>query len=126
MKSGREHRVPLSSQAVDVLREASRLRDTSDLVFPSALRPGRPISDMTLTKLLRGLGLADRATIHGFRTTFKTWCMEQTNTPWAVGESALAHSLGNSTEMAYARSDLFDKRRALMDEWANFALRAVV
>ena len=77
---------------------------------------------MTLTKMLRDLGLADRATVHGFRTTFKTWCMEQTETSWAVGEAALAHSLGNSTEMAYARSDLFDKRRSLMQQWANFAV----
>ena len=77
---------------------------------------------MTLTKLLRDLGLADRATVHGFRTGFKTWAMELTNTPWAVGEAALAHTLGNSTEQAYARSDLFDKRRKLMQEWANFVV----
>ena len=125
MKSGAEHRVPLSAQALDVLGRAEYIRDGSDLVFPSALRPGRPLSDMTLTKLLRCLGLSDRATVHGFRTTFKTWCMERTNTPWAVGEAALAHSLGNSTEMAYARSDLFDKRRALMQEWAGYSLDGI-
>ncbi len=120
MKAGVEHRVPLSDQALDVLREARRLKDDSGLIFPSALRPGRPLSDMTMTKILRDLGLADRATVHGFRTSFKTWCMETTDTPWAVGEAALAHSLGNSTEQAYARSDLFIKRRALMQQWADY------
>ena len=120
MKAGVEHRVPLSDQALDVLREARRLKDDSGLIFPSALRPGRPLSDMTMTKILRDLGLADSATVHGFRTSFKTWCMETTDTPWAVGEAALAHSLGNSTEQAYARSDLFTKRRALMQQWADY------
>ena len=120
MKAGREHRVPLSTQALNVLKRARRLDDGSELCFPSTLKPGRQLSDMTLTKLLRSTGLADRATVHGFRTTFKTWCMEQTDTPWAVGEAALAHSLGNSTEQAYARSDLFERRRALMQEWADY------
>ena len=119
MKTGAEHRVPLSSQAVAVLKEAMTLMDGSGLVFPG-LRGA--LSDMTLTKLLRDNGLADRATVHGFRTSFKTWCMETTDTPWAVGEAALAHTLGNSTEQAYARTDLFDRRRELMQEWADFAL----
>ena len=120
MKAGREHRVPLSDAALSILREANSLRDDSGLIFPSTLKPGRQLSDMTLTKLLRSIGLADRATVHGFRTTFKTWCMEQTEIPWAVGEAALAHSLGNSTEQAYARSDLFERRRALMQVWADY------
>ena len=110
MKAGREHRVPLSDAALEVLRRAKALDDNSGLVFPSLYKPGRELSDMTLTKLLRDLGLADRATVHGFRTSFKTWCMETTDTPWAVGEAALAHTLGNSTEQAYARSDLFERR----------------
>ena len=75
---------------------------------------------MTLTRVLRATYLADRATVHGFRTSFKTWCMEQTDTPWAVGEAALAHTIGNSTEAAYARTDLFERRRALMQAWANY------
>ena len=120
MKAGVEHRVPLSKQALEVLERARALEDNSGLVFPSALRPGKELSDMTLTKLPRDLGLAQRATIHGFRTSFKTWAMEETDTPWAVGEAALAHSLGNSTEQAYARSDLFEKRRTLMQEWAEY------
>ena len=117
MKSGREHRVPLSTQAVAVLTDAVPLMDGSGLVFPGA---NGPLSDMTLTKLLRGNGLAETATVHGFRTSFKTWCMETTDTPWAVGEAALAHTLGNSTEQAYARTDLFDRRRDLMQLWADF------
>ena len=122
MKAGREHRVPLSRQALEVLRRMLPLRDDSDLVFPSAWKPGKALSDMTLTKSLRDLGLADRATVHGFRTSFKTWCMEQTETPWAVGEAALAHTIGNSVEAAYARTDLFDKRRGLMQQWADYVL----
>ena len=120
MKAGREHRVPLSDAALEVLRRAKALDDNSGLVFPSLYKPGRELSDMTLTKLLRDLGLAHRATVHGFRTSFKTWCMETTDTPWAVGEAALAHTLGNSTEQAYARSDLFERRRELMEQWCSF------
>ena len=121
MKAGREHRVPLSDEALEVLRRAQALDDNSGLVFPSLFKPGREMSDMTLTKLLRDNGLATRATVHGFRTGFKTWCMEtKTKTPWAVGEAALAHTLGNSTEQAYAQSDLLELRRNLMQEWANY------
>ena len=117
MKSGREHRVPLSSQALDVLRAAMTLMDGSGLVFPGAVGP---LSDQTLNQLLGAVGLADKATVHGFRTSFKTWSMETTDTPWAVGEAALAHTLGNSTEQAYARTDLFDRRRDLMQTWADY------
>ncbi len=120
MKAGMEHRVPLSVQALDLLGEASALRDESELVFPSPLRPGSSMSGITLTKVLRSTGLAERATVHGFRSSFKNWTLEQTDTPWAVSESALAHILGNSTEQAYARSDLFERRRALMQLWADY------
>ena len=120
MKAGVEHRVPLSDQALNVLMLAQQLEDDSGLCFPSPLRPGRILSDMTLTKVLRSTGLADRATVHGFRTSFKTWTMEQTDTPWAVGEAALAHQLGGSVEQAYARSDLFVRRRTLMQKWADY------
>ena len=120
MKAGVEQRVPLSGQALEVLAEASALRDESGLVFPSPLKPGIPMSDMTLTKILRSTGLAERATVHGFRSSFKNWTLEQTETPWAVSEAALAHTLGNSTEQAYARSDLFERRRSLMQLWADY------
>ena len=120
MKSGVEHRVPLSNHALEVLTLAQQLEDGSGLCFPSPLRPGRMLSNMTLTKILRVTGLADRATVHGFRTSFRMWTMEQTDAPWAVGEAALAHQLGGSVEQAYARSDLFDRRRMLMQQWADY------
>ena len=120
MKADRVHRVPLSRQAMDVLAQADGLRDKGPHVFPSPTRPGKPLSDMTLTKILRSTGLASEATVHGFRSSFRDWVIEQTSTPWAVGESALAHSIGNSTEQAYARSDLFNRRRELMQQWADY------
>ncbi len=120
MKAGAEHRVPLSSQAVDVLDEASALREKTDLVFPSVQKPGKPMSDMTMMKILHSVDLGKRTTVHGFRSSFKNWTLEQTDTPWAVSEAALAHTLGNSTEQAYARSDLFDRRRDLMQMWADY------
>ncbi len=123
MKAGTEHRVPLSRQTLDLLGEASVLRDDSGLLFPSVQKAGSPMSDMTLTKVLRSVGLAERATVHGFRSSFKNWTLEQTDTPWVVSEAALAHSLGNSTERAYARSDLFERRRTLMQLWADYLIR---
>ncbi len=120
MKAGAEHRVPLSDQALKVLKLAHQLEDGFGLCFPSPQRPGRMLSDMTLTKTLRSTGLADRTTVHGFRSSFRTWTMERTDAPWAVGEAALAHQLGGSVEQAYARSDLFDRRRTLMQQWADF------
>ena len=123
MKGGVQHRVPLSGVALAVLEQASQLRDASGLVFPSSARPGRPLSDMTLTKVLRSTGLADRATVHGFRSTFRDWAAECTNAPHAVMELSLAHAVGSSVEQAYARSDLLAKRRELMDQWAGFVSR---
>jgi len=120
MKAASEHRVPLSDAALEVLDRAKDCHDGSDLVFPSPLKPGRPLSDMTLTKILRDVGLADRATVHGFRASFRTWALEQTDTPWAVCEAALAHSLGDSTQQAYIRGDAYTKRRKLMNQWAEY------
>ncbi|MCY4430790.1 MAG: tyrosine-type recombinase/integrase [Rhodospirillales bacterium] len=118
MKGGREHRVPLSEAACDVLARARLLEDGSGLIFPSPLRAGRPLSDMTLTKLLRDRGLADRATVHGFRSAFRDWCAE-TGKPREVAEAALAHAAAG-IEGAYFRSDLYARRRVLMDQWASF------
>ena len=120
MKAGVEHRVPLSEAAFAVLEQAQMLGDGSDLIFPSVVKRGRPMSDMTLTKVLRSTGLADRATVHGFRSSFRDWASECTDAPHAVMELALAHSVGSAVEQAYARSDLFDRRRGLMDRWAHF------
>ncbi len=121
MKGGAEHRVPLSDSALDVLRQALELRETvGDMVFPSPMKAGSPLSDMTLTKILRTTGLAERMTVHGLRSTFRDWVAEQTATPYAVAELALAHRVGTAVEQAYHRTDLLDRRAALMDEWAAF------
>ena len=124
MKGGVQHRVPLSHAALTVLEQASPLRDDSGLVFPSPVKPGHLMSDMTLTKILRATGLAERATVHGFRSTFRDWAAECTNAPHAVMELSLAHTVGSSVEQAYARSDLFAKRRGLMDKWATFVMNS--
>ena len=120
MKANVEHRVPLSPRATAILAEANSIRDGSDLVFPSPLRPGKPMSDMTLTKLLRDLGFADRTTVHGFRSSFRDWAAECTSAPHAVMELSLAHAVGSAVEAAYARSMLIEKRRALMMQWATY------
>ena len=118
MKAGGEHRVPLAKASLDVLEQARGLHNGSGLVFPSPLRRDRPLSDMTLTKLLRDAGLADRTTVHGFRSTFRDWCAD-TGQPREIAEAALAHSVGG-VEGAYFRSDLFERRRHLMESWAEF------
>ena len=111
MKGGVEHRVPLSDSALDVLHEAAALRNESGLIFPSPRKRGRPLSDMSLTVALRRAGLADRATIHGFRSAFRTWASECTNAPHAVMELSLAHAVGSAVEQAYARSTLLERQR---------------
>ena len=118
MKAGAEHRVPLSDAALTVLEQARPLRDKWGLVFPSPSRAGRSLSDMTLTKVLRTTGLAERATVHGFRSSFRDWCAE-TGKPREIAEAALAHTVGG-VEGAYFRSDLFERRRRLMADWAAY------
>lgn len=117
MKMKRPHRVPLSARAIEVLAEAKALNDGSDLVFPGT-RMGRPLSDMTLSKLVKELGF--KVDIHGFRTSFRTWAQERTNFPREVAEAALAHLSGDAVERAYARSDVFEKRGKMMDAWAAY------
>ena len=124
MKAGVEHRVPLSDAVLAILESVRPLRDRHDLLFPSPSRPGKPLSDMTLTKVLRDTGLADRATVHGFRSAFRTWASERTSVPHAVCEMALAHRVGSDVERSYARSDLFEKRRGLMAAWTEYATGA--
>lgn len=117
MKTRRSHRVPLSDRNMEILRQAWDLGDGQGLIFPGT-RGGRPASVMVFTVLLRRLEIP--AVPHGFRTSFRNWVAECTSAPWAVGEAALAHNVGNSTEAAYMRSDLFDQRRVLMDQWAAY------
>ena len=120
MKSGVEHRVPLCAQSVNVLEKAKALNDGSGYVFPSPKRPGFPLSPMSLTMLFRKVGLAEKGTLHGFRTAFRTWAAEETNTDRATAELCLAHRVGSAVEMAYSRSDLYRKRQVLMGRWAAY------
>ena len=120
MKANREHRVPLSGRALEVLAEAAELSEGTGLVFPGQ-RPGRPLSENTHAKLLRELGFD--AVTHGFRSSFRDYAAERTHTPHAVMEAALAHTIKDKAEAAYARSDLFEKRRALMESWAGYLAR---
>jgi integrase len=120
MKGGLEHRVPLSTAALDVVARARKLHDGSDLVFPSPRRTGQPLSDMTLTKVLRDNGLSHLATVHGFRSTFRDWGSETEAASDRVLELALAHRPGNEVERAYARSDLLELRRPVMEAWGEF------
>ena len=117
MKAKREHRVPLSSAAVAILRHVEPLRDEAGLVFPGQDKR-RPLSDMTLTAVLRRMGRGD-LTAHGFRSTFRDWCAEQGH-PADIAEAALAHTAGDKTVQAYQRGDMLERRRRLMTEWARF------
>jgi integrase len=116
MKSGRAHRVPLTDEVVALLEGLPRMEDSA-LVFPGA-KMGRPLSDMALTTTMRRM-LVD-AVPHGFRACFSSWCASSTAYPSEVREMALAHSIGDGTVAAYQRSDLFEKRRNLMSDWARF------
>ena len=117
MKARRSHRVPLSTGSVAVLQAAWEISGPEGLIFPAG--PGdRTVSDMTFTALLRRLDIP--AVPHGFRSSFRNWVEECTETPWSVAESALAHNIGNATQAAYMTSDLFEQRRELMERWARF------
>jgi integrase len=121
MKGGREHRVPLSAPALDILREMAdaRLSNEPDaLVFPGR-DAGRPLSDMSLTAVLRRMGRGE-LTAHGFRSSFRDWAAETTAYPAELVEMALSHAVSNKVEAAYRRGDLFEKRRRLMDDWAAY------
>ena len=119
MKAQRPHRVPLSGRAMEILGEARTLGGGGGLVFPSA--EGRPLSGSTLSTLLRGLRIA--AVPHGFRSSFRDWCGECSSAPREVAEAALAHVVHDKVEAAYARSDLFERRRVLMHDWAEYIHR---
>jgi len=119
MKAGLPHRVPLSEPALEVLRAARGL--DPEKVFPGQKR-NQPMHDMTIAAPLKRMGVA--GTVHGFRSTFRDWAAERTSVPREIAEMCLAHTVGNAVERAYARSDLFDKRRDLMERWARFCCPA--
>ncbi len=121
MKAGKAHRVPLSEAALAVLAEMAGLRNAPDaFVFPGG-RPGKALADHTLWTAARALG--GKATVHGMRSAFRDWAGETTAYPREVIEMCLAHRLGDKAEQAYARGDLFQKRRRLMQDWAEFCSR---
>lgn len=118
MKANKEHVVPLSSAALDVFRRAQGYREArSKLVFPGQ-RGGKPLSDMTLTKICRDMEVA--AVPHGFRSSFRDWVAEETDFDGDIAEMALAHAIGNKVEAAYRRGNLLEKRKALMEEWGAY------
>ena len=119
MKAAKEHRVPLSHAAVAMLGARC---DNNALVFESETKVGKPISDMTMTAVLRRMDQKD-VTVHGFRSTFRDWAGETSSFPREVIEAALAHGIKDKAKAAYARSDLFDKRRNLIEAWAKAAIR---
>jgi integrase len=117
MKTGKEHVVPLSDQAVEILKTISRARD---YVFENR-RAGKPLSNMAMIMLLRDMGRGD-ITVHGFRSTFRDWTADRTNHANEVAEMALAHVVGDKVEAAYRRGDLLQKRRNLMRDWARYCI----
>ena len=117
MKADREHRVPLSDAALDIIKNMAASR-CGDFVFPGAI-PGRPRSQVALRTVLRELGRTG-LTVHGFRSSFADWATERTNYPGDAIELALAHRVGDAVVAAYRRSDAFDRRRRLMEDWATY------
>ena len=120
MKTRAVHRVPLSRGAVAVLAQArTTLNDGSGLIFPSPTRPGQPVSNQALHKVLCAAGLG-MATVHGFRSTFRTWAAERSGASWAACEQALAHNVGSAVARAYTRGDALEERRELMEAWGEY------
>ena len=120
MKAGKEHRVPLSLRAVEILKSTQELRKEG--LFP-AVRGGA-LSGMAMAMLLRRMDVD--VTVHGFRSSFRDWCAECTGYAHEVAEMALAHTIDNKVERAYRRGDLFEKRRRLMDDWAAYCVTGEV
>ena len=125
MKANKEHRVPLSEAALAVI-ERQKSAAFCEYVFPSPNRPrdaemkGIPLSDAALGGVLKRMNLVRNVVPHGFRSTFRDWCAEQTMHSGEVAEMALAHVVSNKVEAAYRRGDLINKRNALMQDWADF------
>lgn len=118
MKANREHVIPLCKRAVQIIKRCEELRiGDCPIIFPG-VRGHAPLSDMTLTKLLKEM--KQPYTAHGFRSSFRDWVSEETNHPSDVAEAALAHIVSNETEAAYRRGNLLRKRRLMMDDWANY------
>ena len=115
MKAGKEHKIPLTDDAIRLLKNLPRF-EGSNYVFTAAR--GGPLSDMAVSMVCRRMGAG--AVPHGFRSTFRDWAAENTNFPREVAEMALAHTIESAVEAAYRRGDLFDKRRRLMEAWGAY------
>ncbi len=116
MKAEKEHRVPLTARALEILRELKPLN--GEFVFPGP-KPEKPMSNMGMLQLLKRMDRPD-LTVHGFRSTFRDWAAEQTNFPSEMAEMALAHTVNNKVEAAYRRGDMFEKRRKMAEAWAKY------
>ena len=121
MKTGRQHRIPLSDPAISILNkmQAGHPHGGHELVFPGR-KPGKGIGETSMAYTMRGLGIGAEATVHGFRSSFRDWCSEQTAFPREVAEACLAHTVGDKVELAYRRTEFIVKRRALMTAWARY------
>jgi integrase len=117
MKAGRDHRVPLSARAVEILRQMRAERPDDEMVFRGGFAP---LNAKGCERLLAKMGWKGKATTHGFRSSFRDWVSEQTATPHAVAEACLSHQTGDATSRAYARSDLLEQRRAVMTQWSEW------
>jgi integrase len=120
MKAKREHRVPLTGRALEILRQMEALRPAGDadgtaLIFPG-MKEGRPMSDMTLSAVLRRMGRTD-ITVHGFRSTFRDWAEDGADASYGTTRAAMAHAIGDKVDAAYRRGDAFERRRDLMRQW---------
>jgi integrase len=122
MKMDREHRVPLSTRCLEILETVRPITESGGWIFEGQ-RPRKPMSNMAMLALLKRHNIP--VTVHGFRSTFRDWCSEQTGFPYAAVERCLAHEPGNKVEAAYARSDLLDRRREIMDAWQAYALSKI-
>ena len=117
MKAGKAHRIPLSGRALEILNQAWEIGgQEGGLIFPSARDVSKQMTPSALARVLRRSSISE--TIHGMRAAFRSWAQEQTSASWAACELSLAHSIGNSTELAYARAEMLEQRRALMEQWA--------
>ena len=120
MKAGITHRIPLSSRCLEILNEAKKLSDGSNYIF-YGYKPNVPLSENIFMNLINNLNIEVHS--HGFRTSFRTWTQEKTNYPNKVAEAALAHKLQDKAEAAYARSDLLEKRREMMQAWCDYIIK---
>ncbi len=120
MKEKETFRVPLSAAALELLERARQFDEGSGWVFPSPDKPGKALSDAACTRVLKDTGLHERTVPHGFRKSHRTWSEECIGFDYAVKEMALSHKVGSEVERIYQHSDLLEKRRRLMDQWAAF------